>query len=542
MTNTLRLMILSTALGLTACGGSGGSDGGSSAPVGGGGGNDNSGPQVGDVDPTFGTFDQGYLLDGATNGLTVTYATGVSGLVEGGLIGFYSEGASTLSLGSSDIADLDGNDVIPFAGLSIPEGANADYWRNVATLLLAADSDADASNGVSISGATRTVADSYDMDFDTSVSAFRSTNAVALDAILASTDGSTVPTLQSVDDWIGGIESTHADTFSGITSQDLLLFSEGFGYEGSVVLTSGGGGDLRVSTDGIVGNDGATSGTRTDITSWSSVPDESYPSDLVSLRFSDGSLTLTCTPLRERPMGVQAYCSDGGETDGRFVLGDYNRPKWVGESDGNVTFGDLDSDLIDAYGGRGSVLAGTFSDNTLQGQFIYELGGGDYYNLGDGEWELAEDNTGFRFVETATDDGIFVRIVAQLGLGGFEALTESIVGDGAGGYTLQGDEDTIVAIRSEENLTADLLEGSTFTRYDTSNRSELGTLTFNAGGTTSATGVTWAITGGGNGVDLDGDNFDRCTYAGEVVGDLFFYCDTSYEPGRGRFEQWILDR
>lgn len=549
MSNRLRLMMLAAVLGLTACGGGGGgsSSGGSGdspdTPVDGGdgdtGGGD-SGPSVGDVDPTFGTFAEGILLDGVTNGLSVDYPTGVSEVISGGIVGFYDGAASTLRLGGSDIADVDGNSVIPFGGLTIPAAANADYWQNVATLLVAADSDADVSNGISISEATRTVAASYDMDFNTSSAIFRSTNSAGLDAIVDSTDATSVPTVGAASAWIDSIAVAQADTFDGIASDNFLLFSEGFGYEGSVELTQAGGGDLRLSTDGIFGNNAATFGDRSTINSWSSVPDSSYPNDLVSIQLSTDTLTLTCTPLRDLDMAVEAYCTDGDTIDRRFVLGDYNRPDWLTLSDGNVTFADLDTSEIDAYGGRGSALTGTFSNNTLIGQFLYTVGGGDYFDLGAGAWEITENDDGFRFVETASGDGVFVRIVAQLGLGGFEAQTESIVDDGAGGFTRQGDEDFFVAIRRDLELTPNLVEGLSFTRYNTSSRADLGSITLNAGGTTDSVGVTWAITSDGNGIDLSGDQFDRCTFAGEVVGDLFFYCDTSFEPGYGRFEQWIL--
>lgn len=549
MTNQLRLMMVAAVLGLTACGGggggsgSGGSGGSPDIPVDGGDGDSgggDSGPSVGDVDPTFGTFNKGILLDGATNGLSVDYPTGESAVVAGGLVGFYDGAASSIRLGASDIADVDGNSVIPFGGLTLPVAANDDYWRNVATLLLAADSDADVSNGISISEATRTVASSYDMDFNTSSSIFRSTNSTGLNAIVDSTAATSVPTLSEANAWIDGISATQSETFSGITSDNFLLFSEGFGYEGSVELTEAGGGDLRVSTDGIFGSNSATFGNRSTINSWSSVPDSNYPNDLVSIQFSTDSLTFTCTPLRDLDMAVEAYCTDGDTIDRRFVLGDYNRPDWLATSDGNVTFADLDTSEIDAYGGRGSALTGTFSNNTRIGQFLFNVGGGDYFDLGEGVWEIADNNDGFRFVETASGDGVFVRIVAQLGLGGFEAQTESIVADGAGGFTRQGDESFFVAVRRGLELSPELIEGLSFTRYNTSSRADLGSITLNVGGTTGSTGVTWAITGDGNGIGLNGDQFDRCTFTGEVVGDLFFYCDTSYEPGYGRFEQWVL--
>lgn len=185
----------------------------------------------------------------------------------------------------------------------------------------------------------------------------------------------------------------------------------------------------------------ATSGDRSTINSWSSVPDSSYPDDLVSIRLSTDSLTLTCTPLRDLDMAIEAYCTDGNTIDRRFVLGDYNRPDWLALSGSNVTLADLDTSEIDAYGGRGSALAGTFSNNTLIGQFLFAVGGGDYFDLGDGAWEITGNNDGFRFVETASGDGVFFRIAAQLGLGGFEVQTESIVDDGSGGFIRQGDED-----------------------------------------------------------------------------------------------------
>lgn len=565
MTNQLRLMMFVAVFGLTACGGggsgSGDSGGSSGTPVGedsgapseGGsgdpseGGSDNpsdgdSGPSVGDVDPEFGTFGEGILLDGVTNGLSVDYPTGESELIADGLVGFYDGAASSIRLGGSAIADVDGNTVVPFGGLTVPAGANVDYWRNVATLLLAADSDGDVSNGIDISDATRTVAASYDMDFNTSSSIFRSTNSTGLNAIIDSTAATSVPTVSEANAWINGITAAQSETFDGLTSDNFLLFSEGFGYEGSVELTEAGGGDLRLSTDGIFGNNAATSGNRSTINWWSSVPDALYPNDLVSVRLSTDNLTLTCTPLRDLEMAVEAYCTDGDTIDRRFVLGDYNRPDWLAVSDGNVTFAGLDTSLIDAYGGRGSALTGTFSNNTLIGQFAFAVGGGDYFDLGDGEWEITGNNDGFRFVEAASGDGVFVRIVAQLGLGGFEAQTESIVDNGAGGFIRQGDEDFFVALRRGLQLTPDLVEDLSFTRYNTSNRADLGSISFNAGGTTDSTGVTWAITGGGSGIDLNGDQFDRCTFAGEVVGDLFFYCDTSFEPGIGRFEQWVLSR
>lgn len=527
---------LTAVLTLVGCGGGGSGSGGSDSPNDGGGDTSGPGPEA-----VFGAFSEGLLLDGATNGLTVEYPTGESAIVANGSVGYYADEPSTLSLGQSEIASVDGNQVIPFAGLSIAAGANADYWTNVGILLLSADSDGDASNGIEISAATRSVADSYSMDFNTDSGTFVATNTAALDDIVSTTARSSAASQGEAATWVSGIQATHYNRFLNADQEFLALFSEAFGFEGSVELETDGTGTLRTTNTGVFGDNFSTTDNQSPIVTWTTVNDPQYPSALTGIRFSTEDLTLTCYPLKENRMSMDAYCEDGETISRRYVLGDYTKPlRRFGDTDLNLTFGNLGAAEIDVYGTRGNPF-GENSDNTLKGGATFAFGGGDYYEFAAGQWENTSDNDGFRFIEDASGDGGMFRVVGQLGLGAFEFQEESIVDDGSGGYTNQGDQTTPVAVVRELELTSGELAGKTFTRFNTSSFAEIETDTFNANGSTSS-GYTWTITDGGDRLSVTGADYDRCTYAGEVVGDLFFYCDKSYEPSVGRFEQWVLDR
>ncbi|MFP3366937.1 hypothetical protein R0J93_25175, partial [Pseudoalteromonas sp. SIMBA_148] len=79
---------------------------------------------------------------------------------------------STLYLGASEIATVAGSEIVPFEGMTIAAGVNADYWTNVGLLLLTADSDGSVVNGIEVTEATRNVADGYALTFDVDSSTF----------------------------------------------------------------------------------------------------------------------------------------------------------------------------------------------------------------------------------------------------------------------------------------------------------------------------------------------------------------------------------
>lgn len=537
-TNTLLAFLASLFL-LAGCGGGGG---GGSAPSNGEEPGDPTSPTDPEPDPVYGDFNEGILLDGATNGLSVEYPTGDTAVVENGLIGYYDNAPSVVSLGGSEIASVDGNEIVPFDGLSIVSGADADYWTNVALLLMTADTDGDPTNGIEITASTRNVADSYALQFNVDSATFLSSSNTALEAIRATTDRSTLPTALEAEEWVSDIRATQGDAFDSPQYLNFALFSEGYGFEGSVELYDDGTGLFRVTDTGVFGSNFSTTDSQQAIESWNSVNDADYPAALTGVTFSTANLTLTCYPLKRNRMSYSAYCFNAGTIDRRFVLGDYIKPiNQFYALETALNLGYLGAPDLSVYGPRGNALSGTFSDNTLQGQFVFELGGGSYLGLGAGEWVTTNDQfSGRRFIETATGEGVITSVSHQLGLGAFEYSVTPIEENGSGGYSTTGQAESLIAVVSDLELTDSMVSGKTFTRFNTNSFNEIGSVTLESGGTTTSAGVTWEVVNGGNGLSLNGDQFDRCTFAGEVVGDLFFYCDTSFEQGYGRFEHWVL--
>ena len=493
-------------------------------------------------EPDYGAFNEGLLLDGATNGLSVEYPTGEVAIVEDGLIGFYEDAPSTLYLGASEIATVAGSEIVPFEGMTIAAGVNADYWTNVGLLLLTADSDGSAVNGIEVTEATRNVADGYALTFDVDSSTFLAANNSALEAIRATTTRSALPTVADAEAWVDGIRSTMADAFNAPEYLNFALFSEGYGFEGSVELYDDATGLLRLSNTGVFGSNFSKTDSQSPIVSWGSVNHPDYPNVLTGVKFSTDSLTLTCYPLKRDRMSYDAFCTDSATINRRFVLGDYVKPiNQFYALETALNFGYLGANDLSVYGGRGNAFSGTYSDNTLKGQLVFEIGNGSYLNLGAGEWIATTDQfSGRRFIEVGSGQGVMTTIGNQLGLGAFQYSVTPIEENGSGGYTSTGQAESLIAVVTDLELTDQMLGDKTFTRYNSDTFAEIGAVTLEAGGTTTTAGVTWEIANGGDGLALNGDQFDRCTFAGEVVGDLFFYCDTSFEPGYGRFEHWVL--
>lgn len=518
---------------LTACGGGGGgggSDSGSGSGSGSGGGSDSGGGSTdgsgdggGSTGPDYGTLETGYLLDGATNGLS--YETGdQSGVVSEGVLPYYTKDPVVLSLGGSVIGTSTGSLIMPFGALE--EGMSnlhADYWKNVAALLLMADDDADANNGISIESAARATAAGYSFDFDTDYATFVSTSGAGLSDIAGSTSAGSraAPSESTANSWVNLIKTMQSSGLD-FSAADLLYFSEDAGFESAFELESDGTGRLDLSGDGALGSNRAGNDFRT-INAWGAVDYADYPTEVSGFYLETDAQRVECFPLRvAEDNKVESVCQ-GDSFDGRYVLADYYA-LYQGDTETFEVFNESNLWLFDDLGTQFPVAAG---NNVFVDSFTFAPGAGTYPNVGSGSWQSGVPNV---FDIDATTNDLTFTISGQVGIHGV-TMSESETDTG-------NTKNRFVSIAGTVVEPEDL-SGMTFRRYNMGSRSDLGTITLNGDGSTSESGVTWAVVDAGRQVSLSGASYDRCSYSGNVLRNQFFVCDdSSGNLAPARAEYW----
>lgn len=518
--NIKTLAIVLAASMLSACGGGGG--GGDSASDGSGGGT-GDGSTGGDSPSTeYGTAKDGWLLDGSITGLT--YATGdIESTVDEGKLQYYTESAVTVTLGQSVIGTSDGGLVIPFGGLEKGlSSVNADYWDNVGVLLIMADDDADATNGIAITGATRSAAESYQLDFNTDYNTFIDTNSSALSAIASATSAGdrAVPSEGAANTWVADIEDVLNNGLA-ISQGYFTVYSEEVGFEGALELNSDGSGQVDTSSTGGVGSYRAGDAFEP-MTDWG-VANGDF-SGVRGFYFTTQFDDWKCFALDVDSNVTKAAC-DIGDDSRVFYLADY-MALYKGDPH---TLGELDSQSQSLFDDMGSYFPVTAANNVYVDDFAFIPGGGTHADAGTGSWTSA----GTTFDVSASAEDRLVTITDEVGP---HAVIIEETNAATSNSVLR-----LVTVAGLALKTSDVSD-KFYVRYDMSDRSEIEQIGLNGDNSTYETGVTWSIADSGRRLNLTGAEYDRCTYAGKVGKDLFMVCDdSSGASGPARLEYWRHD-
>lgn len=506
--------VLLTALMLAGCGG-GGSDSDSEVPP------TSETPGTGDptdpeVSPEFGALQRGYFLNADVNGLS--YVTGdKEGVITGGELPYYEKEPATVTLGQTTIGETAGAMVIPFS--SLQDGViAADYWTNAAVLLHMADDDGDPTNGIAISEASRSAADSYQMDLNVNYSTFVTTNSSALDDIASSTAAGprAVTSEATAEAWVSEIKNTlnNALVFS---EESYFLYGSNGGYEGGLVFENGGTGLVWTSSTGAP-ETGFAGDNSAALDGWGAASLEGV-SGVRGFYFDINGSRWECYGLKVMLPITEIACSNQGDI-ALFKLTPYEQLMTGGET----TFDVLAQTDLWLYDSAGVEFPNPVAaNNVFAGAFDFIPSGGTYVGY-TGSWSA----DGYRFDVDGTTNDLDTVVGGQLGphaLFFYETEADTL------------ESKTRVAVSAGTVLEDEHVSGKTFDRFDMNPSAAIESLTLNSDGSTSA-GYTWSFADSNRQLMLNGATYNRCTFAGNLGSDLFFACDDSVSGSVIRYEYW----